>query len=272
MSTKFFCATCSCSFSRKYLLSQHLKSNKHLLREQNTTSLFSCTCGKSYTHKKSLLLHQKTCSTYKNQIISPTSEEDNSNQALREEINELKEKQIIELNELKDQIKTLKNSNTTQNASNIQNNTNSHNNVTININPFGQENVDMISPECFIHCLNRIYNSSPALAEQIYSYSENQNIRIPNKNKPYVSVQLENGKSKLQLLEKVLDEIENFCYTLLEEKFTDPEYRQQMSEMKQRAFENYMNAYENDDKGTVKKNIRNALKLLLLNMTEEAKQ
>ena len=47
--------------------------------------------------------------------------------------------------------------------------------------------------------------------------------------------------------------------------------RQQMSEMKQRAFESYMNAYENDDKGTVKKNIRNALKLLLLNMTEEAK-
>ena len=70
--------------------------------------------------------------------------------------------------------------------------------------------------------------------------------------------------------ETVLDEIEKFCYTLLEEKFTDPEYRKKMTEMKQRAFENYMDAYENDDKGTVRKNIRSALKLMLLNMTEEA--
>ena len=42
--------------------------------------------------------------------------------------------------------------------------------------------------------------------------------------------------------------------------------------MKQQAFENYMEAYENDDKGTAKKNIRSALKLMLLNMTEEAKR
>ena len=198
---------------------------------------------------------------HQTQLNAPPSEEDNSNQAIREE-----------LNELKDKIKALTNHNTTQNASNIQNNTNSHNSVTIHINPFGQENIDKITPEYFLHCLNRIYNSSPALAEKIYSYPENQNIRIPNKNKPYVSVQLENGKSELQLLETVLDEIENFCYTLLEEKFTDPDYRKQMSQMKQRAFENYMEAYENDDKGTAKKNIRSALKLMLLNMTEEAKR
>jgi cell division protein FtsB len=258
----FHCHQCNMSFKHKSSLERHYKTKRHIQRSSGQGRVLTCICGKSYSYYQSLCFHRKNCLIHQNQLnfSEEEKEEDNSNQAIREE-----------LNELKDQIKALKNNNTTQNASNIQNNTNSHNNVTININPFGQENVDMISPECFIHCLNRIYNSSPALAEQIYSYSENQNIRIPNKNKPYVSVQLENGKSKLQLLEKVLDEIENFCYTLLEEKFTDPEYRQQMSEMKQRAFENYMNAYENDDKGTVKKNIRNALKLLLLNMTEEAK-
>jgi hypothetical protein len=257
------CETCRIDFRVARCYRAHLNSNKHKKRASNEIEEKNkCVCGKYYAHRQSLYNHRKVCLIHQNQLnFSEEKEEDNSNQAIREE-----------LNELKDQIKALKNSNPTPTTTNnTTNNTNSHNNVTININPFGQENVDMISPECFIHCLNRIYNSSPALAEQIYSYPENQNIRIPNKNKPYVSVQLENGKSKLQLLEKVLDEIENFCYTLLEEKFTDPEYRQQMSEMKQRAFESYMNAYENDDKGTVKKNIRNALKLLLLNMTEEAK-
>ena len=260
-----YCSVCCVYLSNPYKLKAHYSTNLHKKRAECQLK-YVCNCGKSFTKSSNLSRHKRQCNYEEppgnviQTLQEQLQEKDQETQEIREE-----------LNELKDQIKALKNSNTTQNASNIQNNTNSHNNVTININPFGQENVDMISPEYFLHCLNRIYNSSPALAEKIYSYPENQNIRIPNKNKPYVSVQLENGKSKLQLLEKVLDEIEIFCYTLLEEKFTDPEYRQQMSEMKQRAFENYMNAYENDDKGTVKKNIRNALKLLLLNMTEEAK-
>ena len=256
------CETCHIDFRVARCYRAHLNSNKHKKRASNEIEEKNrCVCGKYYAHRQSLYNHRKVCLIHQTQLNAPPSEEDNSNQAIREE-----------LNELKDKIKALTNHNTTQNASNIQNNTNSHNNVTIHIHPFGQENIDMITPESYLQCLNRVYNSSPALAEQIYSYPENQNIRIPNKNKPYVSVQLENGKSNLQQLETVLDEIENICYTLLEEKFIDPDYRQQMSEMKQRAFENYMEAYENDGKGSVRKNIRSALKLMLLNMTEETKQ
>ena len=262
------CEICYDVFERKQNYKRHLESKRHIKRVQSKNEMLTCNlCKKTFSCKRSLLNHKNN---YCEKMSLSSNKSSRESSLTAAEIEEMKS-QIKDLQSMVEKIPQITTQNTTQNASNIQNNTNSHNNVTININPFGQENVDMISPEYFLHCLNRIYNSSPALAEKIYSYPENQNIRIPNKNKPYVSVQLENGKSKLQLLEKVLDEIENFCYTLLEEKFTDPEYRQQMSEMKQRAFENYMDAYENDDKGTVKKNIRNALKLLLLNMTEEAK-
>ena len=63
--------------------------------------------------------------------------------------------------------------------------------------------------------------------------------------------------------------MECFCYTLLEEKFTD--YRRKMSNLKREAFEKYINAYENDDKGTIRKKIRSSLKLMLLNMAEKQK-
>ena len=266
------CQVCAKTFSCSRSFQTHLKSKSHKVRSEKTIDLFTCICGRKFNQLSGLSRHKKQCN-----YDEPPKNIIQTLQERRHEKDQATQEMRDEITQLKDQIKALASNNTTQSTSNIQNttttnHTNSHNKVTININPFGQENIDMISPEYFLHCLNRIYNSSLALAEKIYSYPENQNIRIPNKNKPYVSVQLENGKSKLQLLETVLDEIENFCYTLLEEKFTDPDYRKQMSQMKQQAFENYMEAYENDDKGTVRKNIRSTLKLMLLNMTEEAKQ
>ena len=86
-----------------------------------------------------------------------------------------------EITELKDQIKALASNNTTQSTSNIQNTTttnqtNSHNKATININPFGQENVDMISPEYFLHCLNR---STAILKTKIYAFLTKTNPMYP---------------------------------------------------------------------------------------------
>lgn len=60
--TKFFCEDCKCSFARKYILKQHLTSQKHRLRtEISGAAFFTCDCGKSYTHKKSMEFHKKTC-------------------------------------------------------------------------------------------------------------------------------------------------------------------------------------------------------------------
>ena len=59
--SKFYCNDCKTSYARKYLLSQHLKSRKHTTRIEHASSLCSCACGKSYTHKNSLEYHKKTC-------------------------------------------------------------------------------------------------------------------------------------------------------------------------------------------------------------------
>lgn len=247
------CNLCNKAFNTKSSLKRHNESNSHKHKEANVDSYCKCECGKLFQHKSGLYRHKKKCS---NSVYV----------SIPEQIQHMQETHQKEIDELRNKIEAL-----ARNGGNIHNTTNNQtNNITI-INPFGRENVDKISPDYFVYCMNRIYNSSPTLAEKIYSYPENQNIRIPNKNKPYASVQLENGESKLELLDRVLDEIENFCFTLLEEKFTDPEYRKKMSEMKQRAFENYIDAYENDDKGAIRKNIRSALKLMVINMTDQQK-
>jgi hypothetical protein len=234
----------------------HLKSEKHLHRIEHKEALYSCDCGKSYKFSQGLHIHKKKC-TY---VPEP------SNSTV---INQQKE-----IDELRNQISNLQRQMETKPAPTTTTNTNSHNttnnnNITIQINPFGQEDVDRIGPEYFLYCLNKIYSSSPALAEKIYSYPENQNVRIPNKNKPYASIQNDKGESELKFLDEVLDQMECFCYTLLEEKFTD--YRRKMSNLKREAFEKYINAYENDDKGTIRKKIRSSLKLMLLNMAEKQK-
>ena len=253
-----YCTTCKETFKNKRCLNTHLKSEKHLHRIEYKDSLYRCDCGKTYKFSQGLHVHKKKC-TY----VPEPSNSTVINQ--QKEIDELRN----QISNLQRQIETTPIPITTTNTN--SNNTTNHNNITIQINPFGQEDIARIAPEYFLYCLNKVSSSSPALAEKIYSYPENQNVRIPNKNKPYVSIQNHKGESELKFLDEVLDQMECFCYTLLEEKFTDPEYRRKMSNMKREAFEKYIVAYENDDKGTIRKKIRSSLKLMLFNMTDKQK-
>jgi septal ring factor EnvC (AmiA/AmiB activator) len=45
-----------------------LKSRKHTTRLEHNSSLCSCACGKSYTHKNSLEYHKKSCD-YKGKFV-----------------------------------------------------------------------------------------------------------------------------------------------------------------------------------------------------------
>ena len=67
MDPEFYCKDCNTSYVRQYILSQHLKSRKHITRIKNSSSLYSCECGKSYTHENSLKYHKKTCDFKPNQ-------------------------------------------------------------------------------------------------------------------------------------------------------------------------------------------------------------
>ena len=81
MESKFHCSQCDCSFTRKYIYTQHMKSKKHLKRSTQTDSMYLCACGRTYSHKKSLDYHQKTCSEPK----TPTS-----GKTIRETVDEMR--------------------------------------------------------------------------------------------------------------------------------------------------------------------------------------
>jgi 5-methylcytosine-specific restriction endonuclease McrA len=59
--SKHFCEICCTSFSRKIFLTKHYKTQKHKNRLNGNIELFTCSCGKKYNYKNSLILHKKTC-------------------------------------------------------------------------------------------------------------------------------------------------------------------------------------------------------------------
>lgn len=227
-------------------------------RIAEASKLYNCVCGKSYSYHQSLYVHRKNCQSYMCRV-----ENKKGNESLQSQVNQL-QNQITELTNNRNQNRN-RGGNRISTSNVNSNNTTNNNNITININPFGQENLDFISNDAYLYCLNKVYKSTQALAQLIYSRPENKNITIPNKKEPYASIKTESGE-ELTLLNDALDAMETFCYTVLEEKFTDPVFRNKMTSLRRGAFQGYIDAHSNDDSGRVRKTIRNHLKLMLLNM------
>lgn len=270
----YSCEICKTEYKNKRNFNDHLKSQRHTnqLHALDSIQVYSCNCGKKYNHSSALYRHRKICQTY----LKFKHTGNMTEASLCEEI-ETQKQQIVELQNQITELTNNQNRNQNQNRnrggnrisnSTINNNTTNNNNITININPFGQENLDFITNERYLYCLNKVYKSTQALAEIIYSHPENKNITIPNKKEPYASIKTETGE-ELTLLNDALDTMETFCYTVLEEKFTDPAFRNKMTSFRRGAFQGYMDAYANDGSGKVRKTIRKHLKLMLLNMRME---
>ena len=60
MSKTLTCVICNCSFTRKYYYDQHMKSQKHVKR-MAVNDTFLCSCGNKYLSRKTLAIHEKTC-------------------------------------------------------------------------------------------------------------------------------------------------------------------------------------------------------------------
>lgn len=58
---RLYCTTCKESFKNTRCLSIHLKSKKHIYRNQTETKLYKCICGKSYKYNQGLHVHKKKC-------------------------------------------------------------------------------------------------------------------------------------------------------------------------------------------------------------------
>ena len=260
MEQKFYCKDCNTSFTRKYILNQHLNSGKHFKRTAQAPILFSCECGKSYIQKKSLDYHKKTCNV-KPLVCQQVSLLETLQQKLT-----VYEK---EREEMKSQIATLLDKHAkihTTTTNTISNNIETQH-ITININAFGNENVDYIDDKAILACIGRVYKSIPSLLEKIHfdpKHPENHNIKITNKKLPYASVMGNNQKWKTVDRKDVIETMVLNSYNMLDEKYT--ENKDKLHAAKQQNFEGFKMKFESEDKDVMRQ-IKTDVDMMVLNGT-----
>jgi hypothetical protein len=248
----FFCKNCYCGFDRIKHYNSHLETKKHKNRISKEATLHLCSgCQKNFSHLSSLCRHRAKCKKVEE---IPKVDLETEIQELRKEIELLKnnknttnniEKQIIEK----------------QNQNNIENQTNN----IININCFGNENMDYITDKVILHCMSKIYGSIPLLIEKIHfdpEHPENHNVQIPNKKLPHAKIM--NHKKKWEIVQKkdVIDTMIDNGYNLLDEKFQEKSH--ELADNRQKHFRNFQAKYEDGDKETIK-DIKDKVELLVIN-------
>jgi len=148
------------------------------------------------------------------------------------------------------------------------NNTNidtQNNNITININAFGNENIDYIDDKAILQCIEKVYKSVPALLEKIHfdpQHPENHNIRITNKKLPYASVMGNNKKWKTMDRKVAIENMVHKGYNILEDKYA--ENKDKVNTKKQTNFEGFQDRYESQDPELLK-NLKNDIDIMILN-------
>ena len=233
----FYCKDCDTNFKRKLNYETHLISTKHKNRVSKV--LVACLfCNKSFSHTSSLCRHKTKC------IHSKTTE------TLQKENDELR-KQVEQLQ--------LKNNTNIQNIEN-QNNTN----IEININCFGNENMDYITDKVILQCISKVYGSIPMIIERIHfdqEHPENNNVKIPNKKLPHAKIITDNKWKFVDRSDTIHSMIDN-GYNLLDETFQEKGHV--LSNNQQKHFKNFQTKYEDGDKDTIK-DIKDKVELLVIN-------
>jgi len=185
----FYCKDCYCGFNKLHHYKFHLESKKHKTRvSTENTKLHICSiCQKNFSHSSSLYRHRVKC---KDNPVKDTPKVD-----LETEIKELRKK-------IEDLEKNKNNTTKIEKQNNTTNNIETQNNI-ININCFGNENMDYITDKVILHCMSKIYGSIPLLIEKIHfdpEHPENNNIQIPNKKLPHAKIM--NGKREWEIVQR----------------------------------------------------------------------
>ena len=257
---RFYCKDCFCGFNKIQYYDSHIESNKHKNRvSTENTKLHICSiCQKNFSYLSGLSRHRVKCKKIEVKEKPNIDTLQKENDELRKRIENLEnnqknatttkiEKQIIE-----------KQNNTTNNIENQTNN-------IININCFGNENMDYITDKVILHCMSKIYGSIPLLIEKIHfdpEHPENNNIQIPNKKLPHAKIM--NGKREWEIVQRK-DAIEDMItkgYNLLDETFQENGH--ELADNKQKHFRNFQAKYDEADKDTLK-NIKDKVEMLVMN-------
>ena len=250
----FYCKDCYCGFNKLHHYNSHLETKKHKNRISKEANLHICSiCKKNFSHSSSLYRHRAKCKKV-NEI--PKVDLETEIQELRKKIEDLEKSKNSNNTNIKKQIIKKQNQNNT---------TNNQTNNTININCFGNENMDYITDKVILHCMNKIYGSIPLLIEKIHfdpEHPENHNIQIPNKKLPHAKIM--NNKREWQIVQKkeAIDTMIDNGYNLLDEKFQEKSH--ELANNRQKHFRDFQAKYEDGDKETIK-DIKDKVELLVIN-------
>ena len=172
-------------------------------------------CEKTFTRKTGLTKHLNCCK-YKKLW---DEEKDNKIQFLEKKQEELQDKVEDLLIELS------KNGSTINNITNNTNNTTNNQNkiINININNYGNENIDYLNKDYLNNLLQGAFTAIPKLIENIHfnpSHPENHNIKITNKKEPYVKIR-KNDKWELQDKKETIATLVDDKYYILVDHYAD---------------------------------------------------
>jgi hypothetical protein len=243
--TVYYCRDCNYNFKRKQNYEKHLETAKHkIVMSTKKKDLRVCPgCSKYFSHRSSLSRHKTICGNIKTDDIVDILQKEN--EELRKKIEKLEKTNHI-----------------TNNNTNIEN----QNNI-ININCFGNENMDYITDKVVLHCISKVYGSIPLLIEKIHfdpEHPENHNIKIPNKKLPHANVMTEKRSWELVKLDDAIGTMIDNGYNLLDETFQEKGHI--LPNHQQKHFKNFQAKYEDGDKNTIK-DIKERVELLVLNKT-----
>jgi hypothetical protein len=269
-----YCSVCCISLSSSYKLKCHLLTSLHKKRAENRLQHI-CNCGRSFTKASNLSRHRKTCFELQCKTEISNTESTHVIQLLQEKLDkkdqEMKEVKD-EMDELRKQVETLIGNTakqTTNNNSNIQTQNNIENQNVIVVNSFGNENIEHLTDQIICKLIKTApFTSVPQLIEKIHfdpDHPENHNIKITNKKMNYAEI-VQNNKWVTANKKKVIDDVIQKSYNLLDEKYTDN--KDTISEKRKERFENFQERYEQDNE-ELHRNIKNDVDLILINGTNE---
>jgi len=184
-------------------------------------------CNKGFKHRQSKSRHQRGCNPghtstevfnfFKNQLIQKD----------------------VEMEAMKQQMNTL--------IGKVGNTHIENQQINININNYGNENLDYLTPHYLQNLLKIPYVAIHKLVKDIYfnpEHPENHNIKISNKKLPYASI-YKNKKWVYQDKKEIIDNIVDKGYNIL-----DIHYSQEKTKSSEifENFRNFQDKYDNGDK------------------------
>ena len=196
-------------------------------------------CLKTFSRNSNLTKHLKTCKKKKTSDVLTINQ------------NEEMKKMKCEIEELK-KYKNYINSINSNNSNNNNKNCNNNKNIIININNYGQENVNHLRTKDIYPLLLGIYGSIPKLIEVIHfdpEHPENQNIKYTNRKLPYLKIMKDNKWQLVHKKHELLDLIDSKYY-ILKEKYDDilKKDKDRLNGFQKDKIEEFINKYRKEDK------------------------